>query len=186
MVYWDVYKTNVDPLVRLMHKPTAENLFLRASRDQSSLSKSEEALLFAVYLAAVTSLDPEDCQTRLGLDKEIGLRRYRYASEQALARAGFLSTQEFIVVQAFTLFLVALRRYENSKSVWSLTGLLLRLAHSIGIHRDGAQYGLAPFDTEMRRRLWWQVCTLGTESEQKYMATQLILCRCPCIRRPGV
>ena len=161
MIYWNVFKTNVDPIVRLLHKPTAEQLFLQAAKDQSSLSKSSEALVFAVYMAVITSLSPEECQTLLSIDRDTGLKRYRYATEQALSRAGFLATQELIVVQAFTLFLVCVRRQEDTKAVWTLTGLLLRMAHSTGIHRDGLQFGLPPFDTEMRRRLWWQVCTLG-------------------------
>src|SRR3569833_2644488 len=28
---------------------------------------------------------------------------------------------------------------------------------SIGLHRDGASFGLSPFDTEKRRRLWWHM-----------------------------
>ena len=161
MAYWNIYKSHVDPIVRLLHKPTAEQLFQQAAKDQSSLNKSSEALVFAVYMSVITSLSPDECQTLLNIDKETGLRRNRHATEQALSRAGFLATQELIVVQAFTLFLVCVRRQENSKAVWTLTGLLLRMAHSTGIHRDGDQFGLPPFDVEMRRRLWWQVCTLG-------------------------
>ena len=161
MTYWNVYKINVDPIVRLLHKPTAEQLFLQAAKDQSSLSKSSEALVFAVYMAVITSLSSDECQTLLGIDRNTGLKRYRHATEQALSRAGFLATQELIVVQAFTLFLVCVRRQEDTKCVWTLTGLLLRMAHSTGIHRDGVQFGLPTFDVEMRRRLWWQVCTLG-------------------------
>jgi hypothetical protein len=45
-----------------------------------------------------------------------------------------------------------------------LTGMNLRLAHRLGIHRDGTHLGLPPFETEMRRRLWWQVFILDTHS----------------------
>lgn len=161
MTYWSIYKSNVDPVVRILHKPTAEKLFQQAAENQATLTKSSEPLVFAVYLAVVTSLRPEECQAIFKLDREKALKRYRYATEQALARAGFLSTQEIIVVQAFTLFLTCIRRLAENKDVWTLTGLLLRMAHSLGIHRDGLQFGLSPFDTEMRRRLWWQICTLG-------------------------
>ncbi len=30
----------------------------------------------------------------------------------------------------------------------------------MGLHRDGASLGLLPFETEMRRRLWWQIVLL--------------------------
>ena len=162
MAYWEIYKANVDPMVRILHKPSTEKLFKRTAADQSSLNKSSEALVFAVYFSVVTSLSPEDCSTLLKLDKETALKRYRYAAEQALSRANFLATQELIVVQAFTLFLTCIRRMSDNKAVWTLTGLVLRMGHSLGVHRDGVQFGLNPFDVEMGRRLWWQICTLGT------------------------
>ena len=31
------------------------------------------------------------------------------------------------------------------------------MAQKLGLHRDGEKLGLGPFDTEMRRRLWWQI-----------------------------
>jgi len=34
------------------------------------------------------------------------------------------------------------------------------MATRLGIHRDGAQFGLSPFETEQRRRLWWQLAAL--------------------------
>jgi len=33
----------------------------------------------------------------------------------------------------------------------------VRIGTRLGIHRDGAQFGLPPFETEQRRRLWWQL-----------------------------
>ena len=160
-IYWDIYKDNVDPLIRLLHRPTVERLVLNASNNLDSLDKATEALMFAIYLATVTSLNAEQCQSLLQQDKEIAVQRYRFGAEQALARAGFLETNQLMVLQAFTLFLVSARRYDDGRFVWTMTGLATRIANAMGIHRDGAQFGLEPFETEMRRRLWWQVCTLG-------------------------
>ena len=30
----------------------------------------------------------------------------------------------------------------------------------MGLHRDGSKLGLKPYDTEMRRRCWWQIVVL--------------------------
>ena len=47
-------------------------------------------------------------------------------------------------------------RSENrGQGVWNFSGLALRIAQSMGMHRDGAKLGLCPFQTESRRRLWW-------------------------------
>jgi hypothetical protein len=103
------------------------------------------------------------------------IRQYRFGVEQALARAGFLNTNEIVTVQAFVLFLVCVRRHDDTKFVWSLTGLALRIAQSLGLHRDGTQFGLSPFDTEMRRRLWWQLCVLDTRASEDHASDPSIL-----------
>ncbi len=73
------------------------------------------------------------------------------------------------------LFLVCVRRHDDTRFVWSLTGLALRIAQSLGLHRDGTVFGLSPFDTEMRRRLWWQVCILDTRASEDHGSDPSIL-----------
>lgn len=36
-----------------------------------------------------------------------------------------------------------------------MSGLAIRSAQSIGLHKDGSKLGLDPFDSEIRRRVWW-------------------------------
>ncbi|KAG5804531.1 hypothetical protein H9Q74_008781 [Fusarium xylarioides] len=36
----------------------------------------------------------------------------------------------------------------------------------MGLHRDGTTFGLKPFDTELRRRLWWHICLLDMRSSE--------------------
>lgn len=47
-----------------------------------------------------------------------------------------------------------------------LTGLAIRLAQSIGLHRDGSSLKLSPFETEMRLRLWWHLCVLDSRAPE--------------------
>lgn len=41
--------------------------------------------------------------------------------------------------------------------MWALSGIAVRMAHRQGLHRDGETLGLSLFDSEMRRRLWWEI-----------------------------
>ena len=41
-----------------------------------------------------------------------------------------------------------------------MAGIAIRLAHSLGLHRENSKANLSIFQTEMRRRLWWQVVHL--------------------------
>lgn len=49
-----------------------------------------------------------------------------------------------------------------------LIGIAIRLAQSIGIHRDGAYLKLSPFETEIRLRLWWQLCLLDSRAPEDH------------------
>lgn len=48
----------------------------------------------------------------------------------------------------------------DPRTLWALSGVAVRIAQRIGLHRDGTFLRLGPFETEMRRRLWWQVIVL--------------------------
>ncbi|THX40346.1 hypothetical protein D6D10_03572 [Aureobasidium pullulans] len=166
--YWNVYKERVDPLVKVLHIPTIEPTVLASASHLANLSKSFEALLFAIYYGATTSLSEEDCINKLGEEKGLLLSRYRFGVEQALARANFLTTEEMMVVQAIVIFLICLRRNNDARVIWTLTGLVVRIAQTLGVHRDGLHFGLPPFEIEMRRRLWWQICILDVRASEDH------------------
>lgn len=50
-----------------------------------------------------------------------------------------------------------MRRYWGTGSLYILSGISVRLARRMGLHRDGTSLRLSPFETEMRRRLWWHI-----------------------------
>ncbi|KAL9036419.1 MAG: hypothetical protein Q9180_004313 [Flavoplaca navasiana] len=175
LTYWEVYKENVDPLVKILHRPTTEGTLREAAKDLDHISKSLEVMMFSIYFAAVTSLSDEECINMTGIEKESALKKYRFAFEQAMARAGFLNTTELVVLQSFTIFLICVRRNDMTRSVWMLTGLLIRLAQSLGLQRDGEQFGISPFETDMRRRLWWQIVHLDLRASEDHGSEPTIL-----------
>lgn len=165
---WQIYGENVEPLVKIFHLPSMCNVLANAACNLDNLNKATEALMFAIYLAAVTSLSPDECRNLLSEDKATALSKYRFATEQALARAGFLNTQERVVLEAFVLFLICVRHQDDTRFVWTLTGLAIRIAQSLGLHLDGTHFGLTPFETEMRRRIWWQVVILDVRAAEDH------------------
>lgn len=48
-------------------------------------------------------------------------------------------------------------------------------AIKLGLHRDGEVLGMPPFETEMRRRLWWQICTLDVQTAQDHKSDPCVL-----------
>ena len=167
-IYWKIFKSNVDPVIKLLHVPHHEHLFYEASQDLDHVSKPMELFMFTIYFSAVTTISPDDCLGHFRLEKSEVLAKYRFAVEQALARAGFLSTNELLVLQSMLLFLTCVRRSDDTRYVWTLTGILIRLAQALGVHRDGQKFGISPFETEMRRRLWWQIATLDVRASEDH------------------
>ncbi|KAI1349769.1 transcription factor [Xylaria sp. FL0043] len=160
------FTENVAPLVRIFHMPTLTRIYWDAIASLNSLDKVTETLLFAIHYSAVVSLTPEACLNILSETRDSALERFRFAVEQALARANLLNTQSMTMLQAAVLFLSALPNEEDSRAAWSLTSLVYHIARTIGLHRDGTKFGLKPFETELRRRLWWQICIIDSRSSE--------------------
>lgn len=166
--FWEVFKENVDPLVKVLHIPTFEFVFDQAASQLNKVSKALEPMLFVIYYGAVTSTTPAECREKWGEERNTLLLRYRFGIEQGLARANFLYCDQTLVLQAFIFFLILLRRNDDARKIWTLTGLVVRIAQTLGIHRDGSHFDLQPFEIEMRRRLWWQVCILDVRSSEDH------------------
>ncbi|KAI0872634.1 fungal-specific transcription factor domain-containing protein [Hypoxylon argillaceum] len=167
LFYWQVYMENVDPIVKLLHVPTTTKIIKELRGDISTVSPGVEALLFSIYFAAITSMEAEEVKTNFGAEKSQLIARYRFATEQALAKANCVTTSEYVVLQAFVLFLILVRRYDDTKFSSALTGLVVKIAQSLGLHRDGTHFdNLTPFEIEMRRRLWWAICVLDLRSAE--------------------
>jgi hypothetical protein len=108
-----------------------------------------------------TNAFPAQVITNFGSSKTDLNLKYRLGLEHALAEADFLNAPDIILVQAMALFLCLVRRHDSPRSVWMMTGLVIRMAQYLGLQRDGAHFEhLTPFEIEMRRRVWWGVCNL--------------------------
>ncbi|KAK3070106.1 hypothetical protein LTR53_011026 [Teratosphaeriaceae sp. CCFEE 6253] len=160
MRFWKLYLSHIEPLTKLFHVPTATATIQRAASNPSSASKSHECLLFAIYHFAVVAMTDEECQQNIGQDRAVLKSRYHAAVVQAFLNVGWLRTTDITVVQAFVMFLLSVRNSYDPHTFWILTGVGVRLAQRIGLHREGEDLGLKPFDVQMRRRLFWQLLPL--------------------------
>jgi hypothetical protein len=163
---WQTFLDNVYPLVKLFHAPTVQQSILEASSNLDNVAASTEALMFAIYLCAVTSLRNDDCERIMGASRHALLARFSNATQQALINAEILKTSNIVILQAFTLFLLAMREHYESYSTWLLSGLAIRIGQRIGLHRESASRDVSVFEAEMRRRLWWQILILDFRSAQ--------------------
>jgi Fungal specific transcription factor domain len=108
-----------------------------------------------------------EVQMNFAVEKKLIQDRYCFGLEQALARAGFLDSTDLTTLQAFVLYLTIIRCQSETRVGWALSRSANAVAQSLGLHRDGTHFGLPPFECEMRRRLWWQLCILDFRNSEK-------------------
>ncbi|OCK77075.1 C6 transcription factor [Lepidopterella palustris CBS 459.81] len=154
---WDIYVDRADPMMKLLHLPTFWSSLMNALHHPQHISRSLMAVIFAFYLTTISSLEEDECQSLLGGPKSITFMRYKLAARQALTNAGFLHTSSPMTLRAYAMFLMAVRSSHRTDTLFVLSGVAVRLARKMGLHRDGTSLGLSPFETEMRRRLWWHI-----------------------------
>lgn len=142
-------------------------MILDAIQNLQNLTPPLEALIFVVYFGAANSLPADNCKLQFGLEQSALLARFRRGADNALARLRLMETDNILTLQIFVVYLVLLRSHDPNYS-WNITGLAVRLAQSLGEHRDRSTLNLSLFDTEMRRRLWWSICILDTPASKDY------------------
>ncbi|KAF1968006.1 hypothetical protein BU23DRAFT_277921 [Bimuria novae-zelandiae CBS 107.79] len=153
---WQVYLDNINPLIKVFHAPSVQQLISNASGNLDSIPKNVECLMFGIYCTAVESLGNTECIAILDEPKEVASKRFKTAGHLALIRTSFLKTSDPMVLQAFVLFITSLINFD-ARVVWILTGVAARIGQRIGLHQDPETLGLPPFECEMRRRLWYQI-----------------------------
>ncbi|KAF2705907.1 hypothetical protein K504DRAFT_387062 [Pleomassaria siparia CBS 279.74] len=164
---WQVFVEGVDPVLKILHIPVTQRQLFWASQHLTEIPPAFESLMFAIYFAAVTTVQrPTCCLDLFQEDRQTLLRRYRLGVEEALAKANFMSRPNVTTIQALTMFLICARVSTDKGYIWSMVGLLIRLAMKLGLHRDPAELRISPFMSEMRRRLWWQIYVLDIRTAE--------------------
>ncbi|CAI7663200.1 unnamed protein product [Penicillium pancosmium] len=190
---YNIFLDRVDPVVRLIHKPTfweeMKEYYLQVGHDTGVEKRSTaafEALLFAVLFSALTSLseqehwdssppgqDSDPSQVRQGC-----LKALRLAIEQSLVRSEFLEKPTLHSISACCLFLFVTCEETDVPYHYCLTGLLLRVARSFSLHVDpealsdrkrAQKPAQPPFNgivAELRRRVWHVIVHLDFMSSE--------------------
>lgn len=104
---WQAYLDNINPLVKVFHAPTVQQMISEANGSLDDLPRNVEALLFAIYCVAVESLSDGECVSITGGPKNVARQRFRSGAQHALINASFLKTSDLMVLQALTLFIVS-------------------------------------------------------------------------------
>ncbi|KAL4759681.1 fungal specific transcription factor domain-containing protein [Aspergillus foveolatus] len=136
---------------------TLQAQIVSAGARPTAIPKPLEGLMFAIYLIAVQSMAGDEVHDMFQEAKPRLLARYHHATQQALINAAFMRATELSVLQAYLLYLFNISRSVDPRPLFCLVGIATRIGTRPGLHRDCARFGMSPFETELRRRLRWQI-----------------------------
>ncbi|KAJ4541261.1 hypothetical protein HRR88_006684 [Exophiala dermatitidis] len=149
-----IFLENVEPLTKIVHAPSLQLAINEAIDNIPAVPRSFHALMFAIYSTAILSLTETECQERFGQSRRNLLSNYVASTKKALARADFMNSKNLVVLQALTLHILSIRDTSSPRSIWTLTGVALRIAEAIGLRQNATLLALAPFEAEIWRRIW--------------------------------
>jgi hypothetical protein len=120
---WQIFLDNVHPLSKVLHTLSIQRQIIAATLNLDGVSRGLEALMFVIYLSAVNSLKPSECESILGERRDILHKRYLSATKQAFVNCECLKSCSFIVLQSLTLYLV--RRHETENNIIRIVKMIL-------------------------------------------------------------
>ena len=84
---------------------------------------------------------------------------------QALRQSSFLSQPTILGIQALVMLGPYLTNTGRLLDAWTLFGLTIRCAHSIGLHRDCRLLNPSPSlrESNLRRKLWWWMLHMDSQ-----------------------
>ncbi|KAI0154680.1 fungal-specific transcription factor domain-containing protein [Xylariaceae sp. FL1272] len=164
---WQMFIDRVNPLTKVIHIPTVQQYVVDGATDITKVPLNYQALIFSIYAAATLSLTSQEAIQHLNMTQDEALRRYIRATKLALIRMNFMKNHNMVALQALCLYLVTINGHYDRHSTWIFGGTVVRIAQKMGYHRDGELLGLTPYETEMRRRIWWHI--IASDGKQAMM-----------------
>jgi hypothetical protein len=79
-----------------------------------------------------------------------------------------LETGSLTLVQAFGMAANYLQKRNRPNSGYNYGGVALRLAISLGLHKELPGWQTVPLKKEIRRRVWWSLCVLDVGATVTY------------------
>lgn len=82
---------------------------IESVRIETVMDSANHAVVFAVYAAALMSLNEQESIAIVGKEYETALPKYMSATSQCLIRADYINSRHVRCLQAFIIYLVSLR-----------------------------------------------------------------------------
>ncbi|KAK9241957.1 fungal-specific transcription factor domain-containing protein [Lipomyces tetrasporus] len=153
-----------DPIYHVLHKPEFEDEYSAFWANPETMDIVWIGMLLCILAIALQSFRQGDAPPAyLGreLDTWLGWQK---AAEVCLVEGNFMLKGSIVIVRTLILWLMSeTRRALNGNwmdKTWVSVGIIIRIAQSMGLHRDPKWFNISPYEAEIRRQMWCMVTSL--------------------------
>ncbi|KAI0321025.1 fungal-specific transcription factor domain-containing protein [Amylostereum chailletii] len=162
----DIYYQHAGWMYRPVDPTEMEAIFIRVYEPQVSLEldtiQSHRVAVIYMMLAIGALMDLE--RPAYSYDAN----HYYQLARAALAVDSVFEEQSIPAIQALVLMAHYMFFAEIHGPRWALMGIVVKLAHSVSLHRDSGRWGLDATETLQRRALLWEIVTYDSWQSLTY------------------
>jgi hypothetical protein len=152
----DAYFALYHPTFPILHQPSFRQEYMKLSSRPGASTFHILVNLVATLGAFVSSSGADDTHITL------------FNAVKANLTIGSLETGSLSLVQAFAMAATYLQKRNRPNSGYNYGGIALRMATSLGLHKEFHGWQATPFKKEVRRRVWWSLCVLDVGATVTY------------------
>ncbi|KAJ9249875.1 transcriptional regulator family: Fungal Specific TF [Paecilomyces variotii] len=160
------FMSGVHAISPVLHPPTVLKMYNDFWRWYDYSSHSGEPcpdpsfipLLYAIWYGGSVTVSIRTIKSEFNVDSRSALST-TYSDEVTrwLSKISFPRSPSLRGLAAFLLVQTILSKEEEPLTSSLFISLALRVAQTMGLHRDPAQFGIASAEAETRRRVWWHI-----------------------------
>ncbi|OAP56448.1 hypothetical protein AYL99_09627 [Fonsecaea erecta] len=160
---WHIYRTQIDPVTKLIHCPSFSAQILLALSRPSIVDSCLEMLVFSICYAAVDVLSAGEVETRFQQKKDVLASCYKKGMERALGEAASRQMPSLHVLQALVLHAICLFRRSGDGAPTGTALLDMAVSEAcLLLPENGSSYhdNLSVLETQLLLRCWWALYAL--------------------------
>lgn len=115
-------------------------------------------LLYAIWYGGSVSISIRTIKTEFNAPSRVSLSTmYSEEVTRWLTKISFPRSPSLQGLAAYLIVQTILSKEEEPLTSSLFVSLAMRVAQTMGLHRDPANFGIEPCEAEYRRRLWWHI-----------------------------
>ena len=165
-ILYQGFMSGVHAISPVLHPPTVLRCYNRFwewyNGDSYSSKPCPEPLfiplLYAIWYGGSVTISIRTIQAEFNMAPRSALSKvYSEEASRWLTKISFPRSPSLQGLAAYLLVQTILSKEEEPLTSSLFISLAMRVAQTMGLHRDPAQFGINPCEAESRRRLWWHI-----------------------------